>query len=64
MARQGAKVFLLARLRDYLHMACYAVGLPTDVVPHQLRHTYGTEMLRAGVGSAGVMKLLGHASRT
>ena len=26
------------------------------------RHTYGTEMLRAGVGFASVMKLLGHKS--
>ena len=25
-----------------------------------MRHTYGTEMLRAGVGFAAVMKLLGH----
>ena len=25
-----------------------------------MRHTYGTEMLRAGMGLAAVMKLLGH----
>jgi integrase len=60
LAWPGERVSLLARLRDYLHMACYSVGLPTDIVPHQLRHTYGTEMLRAGVGLASVMKLLGH----
>lgn len=62
LAWHGSRVSLLARLRDYLHMACYSVGLPTDIVPHQLRHTYGTEMLRAGVGLAAVMKLLGHTS--
>jgi len=62
LAWPGTKVALLARLRDYLHMVCYAVGLPTDIVPHQMRHTYGTEMLRAGVGFATVMKLLGHTS--
>jgi hypothetical protein len=56
------KVSLLARLRDYLHLVCYSVGLPTDIVPHQFRHTYGTEMLRAGVSFAVVMKLLGHTS--
>jgi len=56
----GSRVSLLARLRDYLHLACYSADLPTSIVPHQLRHTYGTEMLRAGVGFAAVMKLLGH----
>jgi hypothetical protein len=43
-----------------LHLACHSAGLPTTIVPHQLRHTYATEMLRAGVGFAAVMKLLGH----
>jgi integrase len=62
LAWSGAKVTLLARLRDYLHLACYSLGLPTDIVPHQFRHTYGTEMLRAGVSLAAVMKLLGHTS--
>ena len=62
LAWSGTKVGLLARLRDYLHMVCYSVGLPTDIVPHQMRHTYGTEMLRAGMGFAAVMKLLGHTS--
>jgi integrase len=60
LAWHGSRVSLLARLRDYLHLACHAAGLPTNLVPHQLRHTYGTEMLRAGVGFAAVMKLLGH----
>ena len=62
LAWPGTKVALLARLRDYLHLVCYSVGLPTDIVPHQMRHTYGTEMLRAGMGFAVVMKLLGHTS--
>ena len=61
LAWPGAKVSLLARLRDYLHLVCYSVGLPTDIVPHQFRHSYGTEMLRAGVSFAAVMKLLGHS---
>ena len=60
LAWPGTKVSLLARLREYLHMVCYSIGLPTNIVPHQMRHTYGTEMLRAGVGFATVMKLLGH----
>jgi integrase len=60
LAWHGSRVSLLARLRDYLHLVCHSAGLPTSIVPHQLRHTYGTEMLRAGVGLAAVMKLLGH----
>ena len=60
LAWHGSRVSLLARLRDYLHLVCHSAGLPTSIVPHQLRHTYGTEMLRAGVGFATVMKLLGH----
>jgi integrase len=62
LAWHGSRVSLLARLRDYLHLACHSAGLPTNIVPHQLRHTYGTEMLRAGVGFAAVMKLLGHTN--
>jgi len=62
LAWPGSRVSLLARLRDYLHLVCHSIGLPTNIVPHQLRHTYGTEMLRAGVGFAVVMKLLGHTS--
>ena len=31
-------------------------------MPHQLRHTYATEMLRAGVGFPALMKLLGHVN--
>lgn len=62
LAWTGTKESFLARLREYLHMVCYSVALPTDIVPHQMRHTYGTEMVRAGVGFAVVMKLLGHTS--
>ncbi len=40
----------------------HALGLSTRIVPHQFRHTYATEMLRAGVGFPVLMKLLGHTS--
>src|SRR2546429_3479519 len=61
-ARPGAKDTLLRHFRDYLHQVCHSLGLSTRIVPHQLRHTYATEMLRAGVGLLAVMKLLGHTS--
>ena len=58
----GTKEALVRQLRDYLHEVCFSVDLPARIVPHQLRHTYATEMLRSGVSFPGVMKLLGHSS--
>jgi integrase len=48
------------QLRDYLHQVCHELGLSTRIVPHQFRHTYASEMLRAGVGLPALMNLLGH----
>ncbi len=53
---------LIRRLRRYLHQVCHSLGLSTRIVPHQMRHTYATEMLRAGVSFPALMKLLGHTS--
>jgi hypothetical protein len=50
--------FLLPRLRSRETLA----GIITRLVPHQNRHTYASEMLRAGVSLTGVMELLGHNS--
>jgi integrase len=62
LARRSTKNGLVKHLRRYLHRVCLSVGLSTRIVPHQLRHTHATEMLRAGVSFAAVMKLLGHTS--
>ena len=62
LARSHTKEALVRQLRDYLHEVCFAAGLPTRIVPHQMRHTYATEMLRSGVSFPTVMKLLGHSS--
>lgn len=62
LARPGAKDTLLHHFRDYLHQVCHSLGLSTRIVPHQFRHTYATEMLRAGMSLTAVMKLLGHTS--
>jgi site-specific recombinase XerD len=62
LARPNAKDTLLHNLRDYLHQVCHSLGLSTRIVPHQLRHSYATEMLRAGVSFPALMKLLGHTS--
>ena len=62
LARSGSKVALLVQLRDYLHQVCHTLGLSTRIVPHQLRHTFATEMLRSGVSFPVLMKLLGHVN--
>jgi integrase len=62
LARPGSRTALLHQLRDYLHEVCYSLNLSIRIVPHQLRHTYASEMLRAGVSFPALMKLLGHAS--
>jgi integrase len=62
LARPNTKAALVRHFRDYLHQVCHALGLSTHIVPHQLRHTYASEMLRNGVGLPAVMKLLGHTS--
>jgi hypothetical protein len=62
LARPHAKEALVRELRDYFHQACHSLDLSTNIVPHQLRHTYASEMLRSGVGLPAVMQLLGHAS--
>ena len=62
LARPGSKQALVRQLRDYLHQVCHSLGLPTRLVPHQLRHTYATQMIRAGVSFPVLMTLLGHTS--
>jgi len=62
LARPSARNTLLRHFRDYLHQVCHSLGLSTRIVPHQLRHTYASEMLRAGVSFPALMKLLGHSS--
>jgi integrase len=60
LARPHGKTALIRQLRFYLHEVCSAAGIATRIVPHQLRHTYASEMIRSGVTLPAVMKLLGH----
>jgi integrase len=62
LARPTSRQRLIAQLRAYLREASAAAGIPGRMVPHQLRHTYASEMLRCGVDLPVLMKLLGHAS--
>jgi integrase len=62
LARPGSKQALVRQLRDYLHQVCHSLGLSARLVPHQLRHTYATQMIRSGVSFPALMTLLGHTS--
>ena len=55
---QRVSVYLL---RDVLTRACEEAGLP-HTTPHQLRHTYATALVNAGVSLQSLMALLGHVS--
>jgi site-specific recombinase XerD len=62
LPRGRGRYMLPLKLRAALQDAAAAVGITARIVPHQFRHTYATEMLRAGVTLAAVVKLLGHKS--
>jgi Phage integrase family len=46
--RPRGRVMLIRRLRATLRDVAAAAGITARIFPHQFRHTYGTEMLRAG----------------
>lgn len=60
LARPRGRYRLGRQLRASLCEIAAAAGITTHIVPHQFRHSFGTEMLRAGVSFPAVMKMLGH----
>ena len=60
LPRPKGRGILCAQLRDALRGAARQAGITAHIVPHQLRHTYATTMLRAGVSLPALMKMLGH----
>jgi site-specific recombinase XerD len=62
LARPHGKEPRVRELRRQLREIVATAGIHTRIVPHQFRHTYATEMLRAGVTFPALMKLLGHSS--
>jgi integrase len=62
LARPRSRSTLGYELRTSFHEIAASVGIRTRLVPHQFRHSFATEMLRAGVSLPVLMKLLGHTS--
>jgi site-specific recombinase XerD len=62
LPRDRARETLIRHVRAAFRDVVSAVGITARLVPHQNRHTYATEMLRAGVSFPAVMQLLGHTS--
>jgi len=60
LARPSGRYQLIRKLRNFWRDIVVTLGITTRLVPHQLRHSFGTEMIRAGVSLPAVMKLLGH----
>src|SRR6266568_3691591 len=58
LTHQGRRVSA-DTLREELRRAAAEAGLDS-VVPHQLRHTYATELANAGMSLQALMALLGH----
>lgn len=58
----GRRISVYA-LRDELAAVARAEALPA-VTPHQLRHTYATALVNAGVSLQALMMLLGHQTAT
>ena len=60
LPRLGRSDPLYHGLRNALADAAKRAACSSPVTPHQLRHTYASEMIRLGVSLPALMQLLGH----
>ena len=60
LPRWGRRKPLYYAMLNALSDAANRAGCSMHVTPHQLRHTYASEMIRLGVSLPALMQLLGH----
>jgi site-specific recombinase XerD len=60
LPRWGRRTPLYCAMCNTLNDAANRAGCSMHVSPHQLRHTFATEMIRLGVSLPALMQLLGH----
>jgi site-specific recombinase XerD len=60
LPRPKGRQELCSDIRAALNHSAAKAGIKAHIVPHQMRHTFATTMLRAGVSLPALMKLLGH----
>ncbi|MGH9785951.1 MAG: tyrosine-type recombinase/integrase [Terriglobia bacterium] len=60
LPRSGGFWSLFLSLRYAVIRAGVRAGCSQHVIPHRLRHTFATEMLRLGISLPALMQLLGH----
>lgn len=51
-----------AALRYRFNVLKRRVGIPSDITPHVMRHTFATDLLAGGADLRSIQELLGHAS--
>ena len=59
--RQRGRPMTATGLRSLFRHQCLRSQIP-QAHPHRLRHTFGAEMVRAGISLPALMRLMGHAS--
>lgn len=62
LPRAHGRLALITNLRAKLKTVAGDAGCSLVPVPHQLRHTYATDLMRHGVSFPGIMALLGHTT--